>query len=191
MWADDLKTQAIYQTVEIVPYQVKWPAEYEAERDRLLQLFSTSFSAIEPVGSTAVTGMAAKPIIDILAVVPSMDVADKVMTRLTDYGYLFSADFNVQLGDSRWLMKHENGRRTHHLHLVLPGSKHWVDKIRFRDLLRADPFWAQKYVAFKEDLAQTHSADREAYTDAKANFVRDGLASRDNHSMQPTAKSGG
>lgn len=191
MLADDLATQAIYQSVEIVPYEVNWSAEYEAERDKLLQLFPTTFSAIEHVGSTAVTGMAAKPIIDILAVVPSMEVADKVMTRLTQCGYLFSADFNAQLGDSRWLMKHANGRRTHHLHLVLPGSKHWLDKIRFRDLLRADPSWARKYVALKKDLAQKHSADREAYTEAKTDFVSDALASLANHSTQPTAESGG
>jgi GrpB-like predicted nucleotidyltransferase (UPF0157 family) len=190
MLADDLATQAIYQSVEIVPYEVNWPAEYEAERDKLLQLFPTTFSAIEHVGSTAVTGMAAKPIIDILAVVPSMEVADKVMTRLTECGYLFSADFNAQLGDSRWLMKHANGRRTHHLHLVLPGSKHWLDKIRFRDLLRADPSLARKYVALKKDLAQKHSADREAYTEAKADFVSDALASLANHSTQPTADGG-
>ncbi len=190
MLTGDLAMQAIYQSVEIVPYEVAWPAEYESERDRLLQFFPTTFSAIEHVGSTAVTGMAAKPIIDILAVVPSMDVADKIMTRLTECGYLFSADFNAQLGDSRWLMKHANGRRTHHLHLVLPDSKHWVDKIRFREILRADPFWAHKYVSLKKDLARKHSADREAYTEAKADFVSAALASLANHS-QPNAESGG
>jgi GrpB-like predicted nucleotidyltransferase (UPF0157 family) len=189
--AEDLAAQAIYQSVEIVPYEINWAVEYEAERDTLLQLFPTTFSAIEHVGSTAVIGMAAKPIIDILAVVPSMDVADKVMIRLTECGYLFSAEFNAQLGDSRWLMKHANGRRTHHLHLVLPGSKHWVDKIQFRDLLRADPSWAHKYVALKKDLAQKHSADREAYTEAKADFVTHALVSLANRSMQPTAESGG
>jgi GrpB-like predicted nucleotidyltransferase (UPF0157 family) len=106
-----------------------------------------------------------------------MDIADKVMAQLTGHGYLFSADFNAQLGDSRWLMKHANGRRTHHLHLVLPDSKHWIDKIRFRDLLRADSSLAHKYVALKKDLADKYSADREAYTEAKTGFVSDALAS--------------
>jgi GrpB-like predicted nucleotidyltransferase (UPF0157 family) len=177
MLPEDLTKQTIYQSVEIAPYDANWPAEYEAERDRLRQLFPTTFSAIEHVGSTAVTGMAAKPVIDILAVVSSMDIADKVMAQLTGHGYLFSADFNAQLGDSRWLMKHANGRRTHHLHLVLPDSKHWIDKIRFRDLLRADSSLAHKYVALKKDLADKYSADREAYTEAKTGFVSDALAS--------------
>ncbi len=191
MSAEDLAKQSIYQSVEIVPYDVRWPTQYEAERDRLLQLFPATFSAMEHVGSTAVTGMAAKPIIDILAVVPSMDVADKVTARLAECDYLFSADFNAQLGDSRWLMKHSNGRRTYHLHMVLSGSKHWVDKIRFRDLLRVDSSLARKYVTLKIDLAQKHAADREAYTEAKGVFVSGALASLANHSMPPTAGSGG
>lgn len=191
MSAQDLANQAIYQSVELVPYDVRWPTQYEAERDRLLQLFPVTFSAMEHIGSTAVTGMAAKPIIDILAVVSSMDVADNVTARLAECDYLFSADFNAQLGDSRWLMKHSYGRRTHHLHMVLSGSKHWVDKIRFRDLLRADPGLARKYVALKRELAQNYSRDREAYTEAKASFVRDALALLANRSMQPTAGSGG
>ena len=191
MPTDDLSKQAVYQSVEIVPYDSGWPAEYETERNRLLQLFPETFIAIEHVGSTAVAGLLAKPVIDIIAVVPSMNVADDVTLRLVAFGYLFSADFNEKLGDSRWLMKHSQGRRTHHLHLVLPGSEHWTNKIRFRDLLRASPALANRYVALKRNLAQKYPEDREAYTEAKACFVSDALQLLAHRSMQPTAGSGG
>lgn len=176
MSTDEFVQRAIYETVEIVPYDPRWPVEYGVERDRLLRMFPAAFSGIEHVGSTAVPGLAAKPIIDLIVAVPSMEVADVVMHSLVDIGYLFSADFNIKLGDSRWMMKHSNGRRTHHLHMVLPGSSNWLDKIRFRDLLRADAGLAAKYLSLKKDLAQRYSQDREAYTEAKADFVRNALA---------------
>ena len=76
------------------------------------------------------------------------------------------------MSDRKWFMRWANGHRTHHLHLVVHGSPVWHARLRFRNALRSSPELAAKYAALKTQLAATHPNDREAYTDAKAEFVR-------------------
>lgn len=167
--------QAIHERIEIVPYDSAWPARFESDRSRLTQLFN-ELKEIEHIGSTAVPGLLAKPVIDLMAAVASMDAADQLLPKLCQNGYVTSAEFNATLGDRRWLMLHANGHRTHHLHLVLPNSTHWHDAIRFRDLLRANQTLATEYAALKQSLAQSLAMDREAYTHAKGEFIQRALA---------------
>ena len=112
-----------------------------------------------------------KPIIDILAGVKSMTVADEILGLLCRAGYDTSKEFNDTLKDRRWLMLHANGRRTHHLHLVLHGQSDWRERLAFRDALRADPVLALRYESLKRSLAEMHHNDREAYGQAKSEFV--------------------
>lgn len=115
--------------------------------------------------------MAAKPIIDILAGVESMAVADELFEHLLINGYTTSREFNATLSDRRWFMRVASGRRTHHLHVVQFGGVQWQERLRFRDALRQSADLAQQYSELKHRLAQEHGSDREAYTDAKAEFV--------------------
>jgi GrpB-like predicted nucleotidyltransferase (UPF0157 family) len=115
--------------------------------------------------------MAAKPIIDILAGVESMAVADELFEEVLVNGYTTSREFNATLTDRRWFMRVANGRRTHHLHVVQFGGAQWQERLRFRDALRQSAGLAQRYSALKHVLAQQHIGDREAYTNAKAEFV--------------------
>ena len=172
---DELLLKAINESIEIHEYDPEWPRRFELERQRLEKLFPSTFIGLEHVGSTAVPGLPAKPIIDIVGCVASMSEADRLLPLLCADGYTTSAEFNATLGDRRWLMRHHNGRRTHHLHLVLPTSEDWSDKIRFRDILRADSVMRDAYVALKRRLAGAIGSDREAYTDAKGEFVRAAL----------------
>ena len=167
--ADDSLTRAISESVAIVPYDPTWPARFEAERARLAALYPDL--RIEHIGSTAVPGMPAKPIIDCMAAVPSLAVADQLVELLCANGYVTSASYNQSLGDRRWLMRHSEGRRTHHLHLVLEDSPRLAECLRFRDALRADGELARRYTELKERLARECGTDREAYTAAKAAFV--------------------
>jgi GrpB-like predicted nucleotidyltransferase (UPF0157 family) len=167
---DDSILQAINETIRIESYDAAWPGRFEAERARLVRV-EPLLLAIEHIGSTAVPGMAAKPVIDVMATVASMEVADQIVERLGENGYATSAEFNRSLGDRRWLMRQADGRRTHHLHLVLPGSVHWVENIRFRDALRGNRQLADEYAAVKRELAGTFSEDREGYTAAKGAFI--------------------
>ena len=171
MRADDSLTRAIFEEVCLVAHDPRWAAQFVEERDRLVALFPDRFAAIEHIGSTAVPGLAAKPIIDIIAGVKTMTEADALLEPLCAHGYETSAEFNATLPDRRWLMRHALGKRTHHLHLVIFGGEPWMHQLRFRDLLRADAAIAARYEQLKRDLAGQYRHDREAYTHAKTAFI--------------------
>ncbi len=114
--------QAIHEKVQIRDYDPAWPVRFEVERRRLQSLCGHKLLAIEHVGSTAVPGLSAKPIIDIVAAVSSIQEADELLIVLCANGYATSADFNATLGSARWLMRQERGSRTHHLHLLVANS---------------------------------------------------------------------
>jgi GrpB-like predicted nucleotidyltransferase (UPF0157 family) len=171
----ELERQAIDESVRVTPYDVEWPAQFRSERDRLVVL-APELLAVEHIGSTAVPGLAAKPIIDIMAAAQSIEVVDQVVQRLCDSGYITSAEFNRSLGDRRWLMRHAGGHRTHHLHLVLSDSQHWADCMRFRDALRQDGDLANRYADLKQRLASQFGSDRDAYGNAKTAFVASAIS---------------
>ena len=115
--------------------------------------------------------MAAKPVIDILAGVDSMATADSLVEPIVASGYVTSREFNATLLDRRWFMRHSDGKRTHHLHVVPHGGVQWQERLRFGDMLRTNAGLAQQYLELKVKLAAEHRHDREAYTDAKSRFL--------------------
>ena len=163
--------RAIHEQIKLAPYEPSWPLAFLAERERLIGLFPSQLLSVEHIGSTAIAGMAAKPIIDILAGVESMAVADELFEQLLINGYTTSREFNSTLPDRRWFMRVASGRRTHHLHVVQFGGVRWQEHLRFRDALRGSATLSQRYSQLKHRLAEQHSGGREAYTDAKAEFV--------------------
>ena len=155
--------------VELVPYDASWPALFSAERVRLLSVLRPWLvGPIEHVGSTAVPGMPAKPIIDIMAAVASLDASRSAVAALVESGYQY-APYRADV--MHWFCKPSFAERSHHLHLVPFGSALWHDRITFRDCLRSHPAVAQEYAVLKHRLAQLHRLDREAYTGAKGPFV--------------------
>lgn len=163
--------RAIHEEVALVPYDPHWSALFTAERDRLLGLFPAQLLDVQHIGSTAIPGMAAKPIIDLMAGVESMAMADLLYVPLLDSGYTTSDAFNATLTDRRWFMRYANGHRTHHLHVVVHGSGIWHQRLSFRDALRADSALAKRYTRLKQKLAHQYRTDREAYSRAKSDFV--------------------
>jgi GrpB-like predicted nucleotidyltransferase (UPF0157 family) len=163
--------RALHEDISLHPYDPKWPALFLAERASLIKRFPTQLLDIQHFGSTAIPGMAAKPVIDLLAGVESMAVADTLLESLVKAGYFTPADFNATLDDRRWLMRWSEGRRTHHLHLVVFGGATWQGYIRFRDALLAHPNLVERYAQLKHELALQYSSDREAYTEGKTGFV--------------------
>jgi len=163
---------AINEDVKLHEYSHAWPARYEEERQRLLALLPGTFKDIQHIGSTSVPGLAAKPIIDILASVESLETAESIGAVLCSSGYTTSAEFNQSLKDRKWFMRWANGHRTYHLHVVVHESQAWLERLRFRDELRANPGLAAEYERLKFQMAAEHSQDREAYTDAKSQFVQ-------------------
>jgi GrpB-like predicted nucleotidyltransferase (UPF0157 family) len=151
--------------VEIVDHDPGWPELFEEERRRLRPLLPGA--EIHHIGSTAVPGMPAKPVIDIMALVEDLDGP---VRRLVEHGYEFPEAFNAALSHRRWLCRPSAAHRTHHLHLVDERAE--LDRrLRFRDRLRADADLAGEYARLKRELAARFRDDREAYTEAKQAFV--------------------
>jgi GrpB-like predicted nucleotidyltransferase (UPF0157 family) len=158
--------------VKLYPHDLSWPLAYAIERERLLSVLPGVFIDVQHIGSTAVAGLAAKPIIDILVGVASMAVAEFVIAPLCASGYTTSTEFNATLSDRKWLMRWAEGRRTHHLHVVVHDGPVWRERLCFRDALRSNAVLAARYVEIKSDAAMKYPMDREAYTDAKTEFIR-------------------
>lgn len=157
--------------VKIVPADPAWSRLFEKEKARICAALGSRFVAVEHFGSTAIPGLAAKPVIDLLGGVRSMSEADDLLAPLCDIGYDTSAEFNAALPDRRYLRRMAGDIRTHHLHLVVCGGEQWRRRLVFRDRLRANPMLLQQYESLKYKLAAKFPDDREAYTAAKSDFV--------------------
>ena len=123
---------------------------------------------MEHVGSTAVPGLAAKPVIDIDVVVRSPEDVLASIERLCALGYKHEGDKGIP-GREAFLWP--AGAVRHHIYVVVAGSAPQVDHLHFRDHLRAHPDTAAEYAAVKRELARRHANDRVAYTDAKSDFI--------------------
>jgi len=157
--------------VVLVPYSPAWPMRFEAERARLAEVFASAGVVIEHVGSTAVPGLAAKPIIDILLGAPDLASIEANRTRLETLGYAYVPEHEDLLPDRRYFVKPVAHPREVHLHAVVFDSPFWNTHLAFRDALRAHPEWALAYETLKRELAQRHREDRVAYTEGKALFI--------------------
>jgi GrpB-like predicted nucleotidyltransferase (UPF0157 family) len=154
--------------IEIVEYEPSWPSFYIAERERLAPLLPGM--RIHHIGSTAVPGLAAKPVIDMIALVDDLEANIAPVVRRA--GYHLPARFNANLVHRRFLCFPTASYRTHHLHLV--DVREDLDRcLRFRDSLRANPKLAAEYAALKRLLASRFQEDREGYTEAKTTFIED------------------
>ena len=155
--------------IEIVEYDTRWPALFLEERSRLETLLAPWLAGgIEHVGSTAVPGLAAKPIIDIMAPVRGLAESRDAIEALRALDYQYSPYRSRVM---HWLCKPSPQHRTHHLHLVPMRSQLWRARLAFRDRLRASPEIAAEYAALKRRLAEEFRDDREAYTRAKGPFI--------------------
>jgi len=157
--------------VSVVPYDPAWPSLFEQERQLLQQLLARWITgAIEHVGSTAVPGLAAKPVIDVMVGVTTLEASRPAIAVMTDAGYAY---FPYRAEVMHWFCKPSPAFRTHHVHLVPYGSRLWRERLAFRDHLRRDSAAAAAYAQLKYRLAKQYEFDREAYTDAKEPFVRE------------------
>jgi GrpB-like predicted nucleotidyltransferase (UPF0157 family) len=155
--------------IHIVPYDEGWPAQFEIERALLCPILSPWLvGAIEHVGSTAVPGLSAKPVIDIMAGVRGLEESRAAFGDLRAAGYQY-ASYRTDV--MHWFCKPDFSHRTHHLHLVPYNSALWTERLAFRDYLRSHAVVAAEYAELKERLASAHRNDREAYTEAKGPFV--------------------
>ncbi len=152
-------------------YDLRWPALFEEERERILAAIGPSVERVEHVGSTAIPGIAAKPIIDILIGLRSLEDAKECIPRLVAIGYEYVPEYEREIPERRYFRKGPAENRTHHIHIVEVSSEFFRNHLLFRDYLRAHADEAKRYEALKRELAQRFETDREAYTEGKSKYV--------------------
>ena len=160
------------QPVVIVSYDPEWPRRFEAEQAALEQVLAPWLEGgVHHVGSTSIPGLAAKPVLDMIAGVRQLETARAAFAPLAELGYVYAPHrprtHHFVKPAEPW------SAHTHHLHLTEPGSDLWVERLAFRDALRADPVLAAEYESLKLDLARGAAA---RYTIAKRPFVTRVLA---------------
>lgn len=155
--------------VDIVDYDAAWPGRFEEERQALGPVLGPWLAGpIEHIGSTAVPGLAAKPVIDIMAGVETLEGSRDAIEAAATLGYCY---FPYKASIEHWFCKPSDAFRTHHLHLIPINSPQWARPIAFRDYLRTHPDVAAEYEQLKRALALKFRFDREAYTEAKSAFI--------------------
>jgi GrpB-like predicted nucleotidyltransferase (UPF0157 family) len=163
------------EPVVIVNYDPAWPGRFESLRDRIAPAVGALAAAIEHVGSTAVPGLAAKPVIDLIVRLAAQDDLPEVIERLAGLGYRHEGDFGVT-GREAFATPPGFAVHDHHLYVCAPDWAGYGDQLVFRDYLRAHPDAAAAYAALKRSLADRFRDDRAAYTNGKADYVRSILA---------------
>ncbi|MGC9399320.1 MAG: GrpB family protein [Anaerolineae bacterium] len=171
----DVIWRHLHGGVVISPYDPAWPARYEAERARVAAALGELALEIHHVGSTAVPGLAAKPVIDLLVAVPDLRPGDFYAPYLQPLGYVFHD--HPENTDRRYFSR--GTPHTHHLHIVEAGSPALDVHLRFRDALRTRPDLLERYAQTKQTLAARYPDNRAAYTEAKTACVREILAAWD------------
>jgi GrpB-like predicted nucleotidyltransferase (UPF0157 family) len=173
---EDRIKKVVQEHVVIVPYNSDWPRMFEEEKEHLRSCMPLEMvKRIEHFGSTAIPNLSAKPIIDILVEVTSLEETKRIIVPiLTAQGYEYF--WRPTWGDDippfyAWFIKRDSqGHRTHHIHMVEHDFEHW-DRLLFRDYLREHPALVKEYEAIKTRLANDFSDDRVGYTNAKTEFI--------------------
>lgn len=178
----DRIAELMHEHIDVLPYDPAWPARYADEERRLRSLLPHDLVLrIDHIGSTAVPGCSAKPVIDIQVEVNDLGRArQQAVPQLQGSGYEFI--WRPSIGEMApfyaWFIKRDTaGRRTHHIHMVEPDTAS-EDRIRFRDRLRSRPDLVRRYEALKQELLRRFADDRAGYTQGKTAFIQDVIHDR-------------
>lgn len=164
------------ERVVLVPYAEEWPSRFATVRAQLLRAFEPQRVDVEHIGSTAVQGLAAKPIIDVLLGAMSLRVIEERVEALAGLGFEYVPKHEQELPMRRYFVRPAGDAPRVNLHAVVRGSPFWLEHLAFRDALRRDPSLVARYQQLKASLATAFPHDRRAYTQAKAPFIESVVA---------------
>jgi GrpB-like predicted nucleotidyltransferase (UPF0157 family) len=172
--------------VRVVAYSARWPDLYAAESERLTRCITERGLKIrlEHTGSTAVHGLSAKPIIDILAGLGTESSRGDAIDAFVAAGYLYRGEQGIPGRD----FFRRGDPRQYHVHLTTVDSPFWSDHVTFRDWLRNHPGAAAEYARLKAELAERFPTDREAYIAGKTAFVDGTLRDARSHAVKPSER---
>ena len=155
--------------VAVIPYDLAWVEKYTKEAHLLQDVLGSRVEDIQHIGSTAIPGMAAKPIIDIAVAVANVDVVESLVQPLEAAGYEYRGKLN---GIEGHFFFRKGNPREYFLHAFEHQSGFWRKRIAFRNYLITHPDLASKYQVLKEKLATEYPDDRKSYTSAKEKFIK-------------------
>jgi GrpB-like predicted nucleotidyltransferase (UPF0157 family) len=159
------------QRIELVEHDAEWARRFTVAAARLTEVLAPWLAApVEHIGSTSVPGLRAKPIIDMLAPVTTLDARQAMVRALTAAGWLYWPD-DPNGARRLWLLRPRPEARTHHLQVVAADDPAVAALLAFREALRADAELCRRYAELKQDLAARFPHEREAYTNAKTDFI--------------------
>ena len=162
------RTSSEVSPIVVVDYDEAWPSLFEELAGPIRHAVADLGAEVEHVGSTAVPGLAAKPVIDIDVVVRSGDDVSAATRALRALGYIYQGDEGIP---GREAFLSPAGSVPHHAYVVVSGNEAHANHVVFRDYLQSHPEAAAEYAALKLGLADRYGDDRVAYTDAKSEFV--------------------
>jgi len=157
--------------ITIVPYDPVWPRRFESEKSILLDIFRSVSVHVEHVGSTAVPGLGAKPVIDILLGVDELAAVEARISDLAAAGYEYVQRYEGEFPERRLFAKPHHRPRAYHLHAVERSAAFWRRQLLFRNFLRSRPEVALDYCELKKRLAAEYGNDRDGYARAKTAFI--------------------
>jgi GrpB-like predicted nucleotidyltransferase (UPF0157 family) len=161
---------SLKRTVTVMPYDPKWPKQFESERLRLIPVFGDELIALYHVGSTSVPGLAAKPTLDLMAEVRSIEAITHTRSAFESLGYIARGAFGIE-GREFFVMGAPNP--THHLHVFETGDPNLDRHLAFRDYLRTHPEAAAHYANLKTELAKTFRHDPAGYQEGKSQWIHE------------------
>ena len=157
--------------ITVIEYSPLWKNKYKEESLLIRNILADNCIAIYHIGSTSVEGLAAKPIIDIMAVVRSLEIVDTVAEKFSDIGYEYLGEFGIE---GRRYLRKGGDERTHQIHIFQADDWNNIGRhLAFRDYMRTHQKEREEYAKIKIELAKKYPYDIDGYCDGKENFVRE------------------
>ena len=158
------------QHIIVAEYDPQWASMFETEADLIKEILQENLVEIHHIGSTAVEGLSAKPKIDIMPVVKSLETVDTVSSKFEEIGYEYLGEFGIK---GRRYLRKGGDERTHQIHIFAEGDTNNINRhLAFRNYMRTHPKERAQYSALKKELAQKFPYDIDGYCDGKEAFIK-------------------
>jgi len=156
--------------VEVVSYNSNWKKMYKRESEKIKNTLNDIIIDIHHIGSTAIPGIKAKPVIDILAEVKDIEAVDQYNHEMEELGYEVMGEYGIP---KRRFFRKGGNKRTHHIHIFQAGNEEIERHINFKEYLITHPDKRREYSKLKEKLANKYTYDVESYTNGKSDFIKE------------------
>ena len=156
--------------VGVVSYNPNWKDMYKEESEKIKNILSDIIINIHHIGSTAIPGIKAKPVIDILVEVKDIEGVDQYNHKMKELGYEAMGEYGIP---KRRFFRKGRIKRTHHVHMFQVGNEEIEKHINFKEYLIAHPDKAREYLKLKEKLVDKYTYNVENYTNSKSDFIKE------------------